>query len=331
MGKDKPHNLPLIWENLEKYDLSADAKAIIMASWRPGTSKQYKTYLDKWQIYCRENKIDFKPGLKTGIEFLVTLYKSGVGYSAMNTARSALSNLITLENGMKFGEHPLVTRYMKGIFEIRPALPKYSEIWDVTVVLNYLKTFALVTALPLKDLTLKLTMLLCLTTGQRGQTIHKMDVSGIQALPDRYRITINDKLKHTKPGKHLAPIDLLAFPEEESLCVVKTLEEYLQRTYQHRDKHSQLLLSYIQPFKPVSKETIARWVKVVLKSAGIDVAKYSAHSSRAASTSTCKAKGLTMKKIMAAAGWSNAGTFGKFYEKPVDTESQNFGRILLKQ
>ena len=320
MGKDEHHNLPLIWENLGKYELSTDAKAIIMASWRPGTSKQYKTYLDKWQIYCRENKIDvFKPGLVNAIEFLVTLYKSGIGYSAINTARSALSNLITLENGMKFGEHPLVTRYMKGIFEIRPALPKYSEIWDVTVVLNYLKTFVMVTALPLKELTLKLTMLLCLTTEQRGQTIHKMEVSGIQALPDRYRI------------KHLAPIDLLAFPEEERLCVVKTLKEYLQRTYQHRDKHSQLLLSYIQPFKPVSKETIARWAKVVLKSAGIDVTKYSAHSSRAASTSTCKAKGLTMKKIMAAAGWSNAGTFGKFYEKPVDIESQNFGRVLLKQ
>ena len=113
-----------------------------MASWRPGTSKQYKTYLDNWQIYCRENKIDvFKPGLENAVEFLVTLYKSGIGYSAINTARSALSNLITLENGMKFGEHPLVTRYMKGIFEIRPAFPKYSEIWDVTVVLNYLKTF----------------------------------------------------------------------------------------------------------------------------------------------------------------------------------------------
>lgn len=30
--------------------------------------------------------------------------------------------------------------------------------------------------LALKDLTLKLTMLLCLTTGQRGQTIHKIDI-----------------------------------------------------------------------------------------------------------------------------------------------------------
>jgi hypothetical protein len=219
---------------------------------------------------------------------------------------------------------------MKGIFEIRPALPKYSEIWDVTVVLNYLKTLEQVASLPLKELTLKLTTLLCLTTGQRGQTIHKMDVNGIQALPDRYRIIINDKLKHTKPGKHLAPIDLLAFPEEEKLCVVKTLEAYLQRTEQHRTQYSQVLLSYIKPFKPVSKDTIARWVKLVLRSAGIDVKKYSAHSCRASSTSSCKAKGLTMKAIMEAAGWSNAGTFATFYEKPVDIVSQNFGSVLLK-
>ena len=183
------------------------------------------------------------------------LYNSGIGYSAINTARSALSTIISLENALKFGEHPLVIRYMKGIFEIRPALPKYSEIWDVTVVLNYLKTFEKVSELPLKELTLKLTMLLCLTTGQRGQTIQKMDVTGIQALPDRYRLTINEKLKQTKPGKHLAPIDLLAFPEEEGLCVVKTLEEYLKRTLKHRDKHSQLLLSYIQPFKNQCRKT----------------------------------------------------------------------------
>ena len=92
------------------------------------------------------------------------LYNSGIGYSATSTARSALSNIITLANGMKFGQHPLVIRYMKGIFEIRPALPKYCEIWNVTVVLNYLKSFEHVSALSLKELTLKLTMLLCLTT-----------------------------------------------------------------------------------------------------------------------------------------------------------------------
>ena len=169
-------------------------------------------------------------------------------------------------------------RYMKGIFELRPALPKYTEIWDVNVVLNYLKTFDEVSVIPLKELTLKLTMLLCLTTRQRGQTIHKIDVNCIE-LPDRYRITISDKLKQTKPGKHLAPMDLLEYQEDRKLCVFKHLKEYLKRTRQHRKEHSQLLLSYIKPFKPVSKDTIARWVKWILKSTGIDVEKYSAQQS----------------------------------------------------
>ena len=89
------------------------------------------TYLSKWNQYCRDKNIDvFQPGVTNGIEkFPVSLYKSGLGYSAINTARSALS-----EDGVKFGEHPLVVRCMKGIFELKPALPKYSEIWDGNIV-----------------------------------------------------------------------------------------------------------------------------------------------------------------------------------------------------
>ena len=75
-------------------------------------------------------------------------------------------------------------------------------------------------------------MLLCLTTGQRGQTIHKIDINYMQALDDLYRrITIQEKLKQTKPGRtNLAPIDLLAFPQDKQLCVVEHLKEYLCRT-----------------------------------------------------------------------------------------------------
>ena len=71
-------------------------------------------------------------------------------------------------------------RCMKGIFELKPALPKYSEIWDVNNVLGYLRAAAPLRSLSLKQLTLNLTMFLCLTTGQRGQTIHKLDVNYIQ-------------------------------------------------------------------------------------------------------------------------------------------------------
>ena len=172
-----------------------------------------------------------------GVEFRVSLYKAGLGYSAVNTTCSAISSLLILENDEKFGDHPLVVRCMKGIFELKPSLPKY-EIWDVRVVLDYLKTFGASTALPLKELTLKLTMLLCLTTGQRGQTIHKFDINYIQELHDRYRISVHEKLKQTKPGRHLGPIELLAFPGDKELCVVQHLREYIHRTDPLRKDHS---------------------------------------------------------------------------------------------
>ena len=204
MAQTESPSLSLIRESLAKYNLSSSAKDVLMASWREGTSKQYHTYLKRWKQYCDDKDIDlFQPGVHNGVEFLVCLYKAGLGYSAVNTARSALSSFLILENNEKFGDHPLVVRCMKGIFELKPSLPKYNEIWDVRVVLDYLKTFVVSSSLSLKDLTLKLTMLLCLTTRQRGQTIHKFDINYIQDLGDRYRITLHEKLKQTKPGRHL--------------------------------------------------------------------------------------------------------------------------------
>lgn len=135
MEQTKPLGLPLIRERLDKYNLSANAKDVLMASWRKGTTKQYKVYLDRWQQFCHEREIDvFQPDIGQGVEFLVSLFTSGLGYSAVNTARSALFSTIMLKGGGKFG-------CMKGIFELKPALPKYTEIWNVNVVLQFLKTF----------------------------------------------------------------------------------------------------------------------------------------------------------------------------------------------
>ena len=51
--------------------------------------------------------------------------------------------------------------------------------------------------------------------------------------------------------------------------------------------------------------------------AGIDTATFSAHSTRAASVSADKKKGVPLDTIMSTAGWSNAGNFKAYYDKPV--------------
>lgn len=90
------------------------------------------------------------------------------------------------------------------------------------------------------------------------------------------------------------------------------MREYIHRTDPLRKDHSRLLLSHVKPFKPVARDTVSRWVKRVLQSAGIDITKYSAHNYRAASTSNVKVKGLNIAEIMKVTGWSTASTFARF-------------------
>ena len=104
-----------------------------MASWRTGTTKQYDVYLKRWEQFCQSKGINrFDANVENGIDFLATLFTSGLGYSAINTARSALSSVLILPNNITFGAHPLVARFLKGVFELKPSLPRYSSIWDVS-------------------------------------------------------------------------------------------------------------------------------------------------------------------------------------------------------
>ncbi|XP_065064076.1 uncharacterized protein LOC135690441 [Rhopilema esculentum] len=89
--------MSLISQKITTSELSSSAKHILLSSWRPGTQKQYNSYLDRWKTYCAQNSIQvFNPTIEQCIEFLTSLFDSGLGYTAINTARSALSSIITL-------------------------------------------------------------------------------------------------------------------------------------------------------------------------------------------------------------------------------------------
>ena len=80
-------------------DISVEAKDIINKSWSLGTSKQYSVYLNRWFCYCQQKDIcptDYN--IIEGINFLTEIfYSDSLGYSAMNTARSALSAIMINE------------------------------------------------------------------------------------------------------------------------------------------------------------------------------------------------------------------------------------------
>ena len=140
---------------------------------------------------------------------------------------------------------------------------------------------------------------------------------------------ITESVKQSRVGTHLKPAEFLAYPEDEKLCVIKHLQEYIKKTQVVRGDCSQLLLSHVKPHGLASKDTISRWCKNVLKFAGIDVSKFTAHSTRSASTSFLTERNVNIKDIMTSAGWSNEMTFQRYYHKPADN-TFNFGDTILQ-
>ena len=265
-----------------------------------------------------------QPSLINILDFLTELVDSGLGYSALNTARSALSACVI--NHSSVGNHPLVRRFMKGVFEMRPALPRYQSIWDPAIVLNYLESLFPLDNISLKDLTLKLCTLIALCTGQRCQSIHFMDIACMTVTKTTYSFVIKELVKTSKPGKD-QPVLILPYFDNVKLCVATTLNEYIKRTKILRNS-TKLFVSYCKPHEPVGKDTISRWVRTMLCMAGVNTELFKAHSTRAAATSTANVKHIPITSIMKAAHWSNDCTFRKFYSLPVNNDS-SFAECIL--
>ena len=234
--------MPLVRQSLQNLSLSKETANIIIGSWKTGTKKQSKTYLQRWLIFCRQQQDNpFSPTLKSVLDFLTQLYAEGKQYSSLNTARSAFSSVITLARDPPIGKHPLVSRFMKGVFQARPVLPRCTETWDVGEVLNHLRSLVRENQLSLKQLTLKLTMRLALLSGQRTQTIASLDIHFLTLSWRTCCFVIREPLKHTRPGTHQVPLELPAYPQDRAICIVSILKDYLETTKSLRKDESKLL------------------------------------------------------------------------------------------
>ena len=123
----------------------------------------------------------------------------------------------------------------------------------------------------LKTLSHRLAIILCLTTGQRDQTIKCLNLDYITISSDKVLLFMPETLKTTRPGHHLPPIELKTFKDSE-LCVVTHLKQYIKITVPFRNTNTNhFLLSFVQPHKPVSVTTLSRWCVTVMKESGINV------------------------------------------------------------
>jgi hypothetical protein len=264
------------------------------------------------------------------VNFLSENFERGLEYSTLNGYRSAISAFHREIDGLKAGQHAIVKRFMTGVFNERPPHPRYAFTWDVDIVLYHMETINDNETLSDKDLTMKLTTLLALTTAARAHELRAIDPTLIEDYGDKLVLHIKGLTKTKRQSKKGLSFEIPKY-EVGKLDAVRCMAHYLERTKSWRkdkSRESQLFLSLVGTHKPVSVCTVSRWMKDFLALAGIDTEIFKAHSARGASTSKAAKKGMALETIVQKANWSNVRTFQRFYHKEI-TEGDNFVEKVL--
>lgn len=242
----------------------------------------------------------YSASIPTVISFFTMLYNNGSQYGTLNTCRSALS--LILDHDITSDSR--LQRFLKGVFRLRPPLPKYNSTWDTNCVLDHLDTWYPNENISFDQLSRKTLTLLALTTAHRMQTLSKINVKNVECQSNTIAIKIPDFIKTTRPGSKQPIIYLPFFRDKPSICPAQTLIAYLDRTKELRK--SDYLFS------------LSRWIKRTLSECGIDARLFSAHSTRHAAASRARSLGVSVHAIRRTAGCSgNSNTFARFYNRTI--------------
>lgn len=324
-------SMPLLDQSLRKQGFGKSDVRFLRKAWRKGTKKTYSNYLKQWVQFCKYFEIDPRQPNPTYVaKFLILLSKQGSAYSTVNIARCAISAVTHVDDNTTMGCNRYVGMAVTAAGNVKPPEPRYNSTWKVSDVFKVFKSWGRNSLLDFKKLTWKLTVLLLLCTAQRGQTIWLLPLSGLVDTEDGVAFRMKHQLKHNKPGEPLSVIRVAKFRQDMRLCPVRCLKAYIERTKVRRGDIDQLLISLVKPYRAVGRSTVSNWVKRMLSVAGIDTGKYKAHSTRSAATSDVTSKGINMNTLLSVASWRSEQTFGKFYNKRIEDDSEIMTTTLLK-
>ena len=242
------------------------------------------------------------------LNFLTSMYERGIGHSQINKTRSALS---VIYPDVAIGKHPLISRFVRGVRNLRSGQVKYPLLWDAKELLNHLISWEISSDASIQDISRKLAATLACVSAQRVHTLSLIDSRYIFFFDSATYLYIFSDLK-VQRDRPCFVITLPSETEKDCLHTVDTLKLYLRKTRSIR-KDPQLFLSCRPPYKAVTTDTLARWIRSVMKDAGIDISVFGAHSVRGASASFALQQNVPIDSVLQCGDWSCLNTFSKHY------------------
>ena len=151
-----------------------------------------------------------------------------IGYNTICGYRSALNKVISIPQFPDISEHPLIRRFIKGVFNIKPPEPRYTYSWDVNVVLEYFNNLCENEALDYKQLSYKLVTLLMLLAGTRVNSLTAFSCNKMSLNSYKCTFIPCKVLKHSGPNFIYNPIEYNRYSANDKLCPVLLIKEYIK-------------------------------------------------------------------------------------------------------
>ena len=320
------NSLAALHKNFRNKGFSRETRKLLRASWRSGTQQDYACKFKRFHSWCSEREKDpYAATLAECADFLSHLYTSGLQYRTIAGYRSMLSSLLSPIDNVPIGQHPYIIRLLRGVFNSRPPKVNLVPEWDLQNVLDMLQKSPFETLLKadIKCLTYKVVFLTAITTYRRCSDLQALRIGeGFVNVQKKGLVFLRPGLsKQDRPNHYGTKIFVPYFEHNKKLDPKRAIAIYLKRTEETRKDEGKLFLSTVKPFKPVTSQTISRWLVNTIKMAYENTDfKVKAHSTRAIGPSWALFNGASMKSILESADWSTDTTFIKFYLRNVDVK-----------
>ena len=345
---------------IKEQGFSEAVAARIEAPQRGSTRSVYEA---KWTIFkkwCVSNQVDFgSPPIKSVADFLMYLFEDKkLQPSTIDGYRSAIADKLG-DTIVNISKDDNLTRLLESFHRDRPKGRRGIPSWNLSLVLHQLTKapFEPLKEASLKHLTFKTVFLLALGSGKRRSEIHAWQHKNIRHQSDWSKVSLfpspsflsKNQLAKEGPGSvapvvipALAPTLDRSLKSDRSLCPVRALRYYLDRTSDIRQGKQLVFVSFKKGFdKDISPATISSWIKqtVILCYELSDhqahtLHQVKAHDVRAFAASKAFQSGVSLEQILSACHWKSHNTFTQFYLKDVawvDSELYHLGPVVAAQ
>ena len=345
---------------IKEQGFSEAVAARIEAPQRRSTRSVYEA---KWTIFtkwCFINQVDFRsPPVKSVADFLLHLFEDKkLQPSTIDGYRSAIADKLG-DTTVNISKDHNLTRLLESFHRDGPKGRRGIPSWNLSLVLHQLTKapFEPLREASLKHLTFKTVFLLALGSGKRRSEIHAWQHKNIRHQSDWSKVSLFpspsflSKNQLAKEGpESVAPVVIPALAptldrslkSDRSLCPVRALRYYLDRTSDIRQDKQLVFVSFKKGFdKDISPATISKWIKqtVILCYELSDhhthtLHQVKAHDVRAFAASKAFQSGVSLEQILSACHWKSHNTFTQFYLKDVawaDSELYHLGPVVAAQ